>query len=85
MANPQKKVPTTSVDQIRAAFHERMHANHMYGLWELASQMTPYPQAKMIAYMWQWSRPKSIIDESGSAVPGRMGKNMKNPKFKARW
>ena len=66
MAKPQKEA---SVDEARAAFHERMHANHMYGLWELASQMTPHPQPKMIPYMWPWSRLKSIVDESGAAVP----------------
>ena len=42
MAKPQKEAPMASVDEMRAAFHERMHANHMYGLWELASQMTPH-------------------------------------------
>jgi len=56
MAKPQKEVPMASVEQMRAAFHERMHANHMYGLWELASQMTPHPQPKMIPYMWPWSK-----------------------------
>jgi len=52
MAKPQKEVPMASADQMREAFHERMHANHMYSLWELASQMTPHPQPKMIPYMW---------------------------------
>src|SRR5262249_14307257 len=69
MAKPQKEVPMASVEQVRAAFHERMHANHMYGLWELASQMTPHPQPKMIPYMWPCSRLKPIVDESGWAVP----------------
>ena len=69
MAKPQKEVPMASVEQVRAAFHQRMHANHMYGLWELASQMTSHPQPKMIPYMWPWSRLKPIVDESGSAVP----------------
>jgi hypothetical protein len=27
----------------------------MYGLWELASQMTRHPEPKMIPYMWPWS------------------------------
>ena len=53
MAKPQKEASMASVDQMRAAFHERMHANHMYGLWELASQMTPHPQPKMVPYMWK--------------------------------
>src|SRR5262249_43137769 len=69
MAKPQKEVPMASVEQVRAAFHQHMHANHMYGLWELASQMTSHPQPKMIPYMWPWSRLKPIVDESGSAVP----------------
>jgi gentisate 1,2-dioxygenase len=56
-------------DALREAFHQRMHANNMYGLWELASQMTPQPQPKMIAHMWQWSTLEPIITESTSAVP----------------
>src|SRR5262249_57972435 len=88
MAKPQKEAPMASVDQMRAAFHERMHANHMYGLWELASQMTPHPQPKMIPYMWPWSRLKSIVDESGSAVPvGEEGRapQLFNPRPDGRW
>ena len=37
-------------------FHERMHAAHMYGLWELASQMTRHPEPQAIPYMWKASR-----------------------------
>ena len=88
MAKPQKEVPIASVEQMRAAFHERMHANHMYGLWELASQMTPHPQPKMIPYMWPWSRLKSIVDESGSAVPvgeERRALQLFNPGLDGRW
>ena len=36
-------------------FHEKMHAAHMYGLWELASQMTKHPEPKAIPYMWKAS------------------------------
>lgn len=88
MAKAQKDVAVASLDQIRAAFHERMHANHMYGLWELASQMTPCPQPKMIAYMWQWSRLQSIIDESAAAVPvgdERRALQLFNPGLGGRW
>ena len=88
MAKAQREVPITSVDQVRAAFHERMHAYHMYGLWELASQMTPCPQPKMIAYTWQWSRLKSIVDESGAAVPvgeERRALQLFNPGLGGRW
>ena len=57
MAKPEIK---SEADAFRQAFHERMHANHMYGLWELASQMTPHPQPKMIPHMWRWSTTESI-------------------------
>jgi gentisate 1,2-dioxygenase len=73
---------------LREAFHERMHANHMYGLWELASQMTPQPQPKMIAHMWPWSLLESIIDESGEAVPvgdERRALQLFNPGLGGRW
>ena len=56
-------------DSVREAFHERMHANNMYGLWELASQMTAQPQPKMIPHMWPWSVTEAIIAESAAAVP----------------
>lgn len=73
---------------VQEAFHDRMHANHMYGLWELASQMTPHPQPKMIAYMWRWSMLESIIEESGHAVPvgeERRALQLFNPGLGGRW
>ncbi len=85
MAKPEVK---TEADAFRAAFHERMHANHMYGLWELASQMTPNPQPKMIPYMWQWSLLESIVEESGRAVPvgeERRALQLFNPGLGGRW
>jgi gentisate 1,2-dioxygenase len=88
MAKTQKEVSVTSVDQIRAAFHDRMHANHMYGLWELAGQMTRHPQPEMIAYMWRWSLLKSIVEESGEAVPvgeERRALQLFNPGLAGRW
>lgn len=88
MAKPEKKVPTISLDRRREAFHERMHANHMYGLWELASQMTPHPQPKMVAHMWRWSLLESIIEESGKAVPvgdERRALQLYNPGLGGRW
>jgi len=45
--------PRAQPAPFREAFHQRMHSNHMYGLWELASQMTAHPQPKMIPYMWR--------------------------------
>jgi gentisate 1,2-dioxygenase len=85
MAKPEKKVDANS---FREAFHQRMHANHMYGLWELASQMTPQPQPKMIAHMWPWSLLESIISESAEAVPvgdERRALQLFNPGLGGRW
>ena len=85
MAKPEKKVDAVS---FREAFHQRMHANHMYGLWELASQMTPQPQPKMIAHMWRWSLLESIIGESAEAVPvgdERRALQLFNPGLGGRW
>ena len=36
------------------AFHQLIHRNHMWGLWEIASQMTPHPRPEAIAYQWKW-------------------------------
>jgi gentisate 1,2-dioxygenase len=85
MAKPEVK---TEADAFRQAFHERMHANHMYGLWELASQMTSHPQPKMIPHMWRWSTVASIIEESGHAVPvgdERRALQLFNPGLGGRW
>jgi len=85
MAKPEVK---SEADAFREAFHERMHANHMYGLWELASQMTPHPQPKMIPYMWHWSTLASIIEESARAVPvgdERRALQLFNPGLGGRW
>jgi gentisate 1,2-dioxygenase len=85
MAKPEIK---SEADAFRQAFHDRMHANHMYGLWELASQMTPHPQPKMIPHMWRWSTTESIIEESARAVPvgdERRALQLFNPGLGGRW
>jgi gentisate 1,2-dioxygenase len=85
MAKPEKK---KEAEVFRAAFHERMHAAHMYGLWELASQMTSHPEPKMVPYMWRWPLLQSIIDESGEAVPvgdERRALQLFNPGLEGRW
>ncbi len=72
----------------REAFHERMHANNMYGLWELASQMTPHPQPKMIPHMWPWSVTEPMIADSAEAVPvgdERRALQLFNPGLGGRW
>ena len=85
MAKPEIK---SEADAFRAAFHERMHGNYMYGLWELASQMTAHPQPKMIPYMWPWAVTESIIAESAQAVPvgdERRALQLFNPGLGGRW
>jgi len=51
------------------AFHQRIHSNHMWGLWELAAAMTPHPVPQAIPFMWKASLIDSIVKESGAAVP----------------
>ncbi len=85
MAKPEMK---SEADAFREAFHQRMHANHMYGLWELASQMTAHPQPKMVPHMWPWSTTESIIEESARAVPvgdERRALQLFNPGLGGRW
>jgi gentisate 1,2-dioxygenase len=85
MAKPEIR---SEADAFRAAFHERMHANNMYGLWELASQMTPHPQPKMVPHLWPWTTTESIIDESARAVPvgdERRALQLFNPGLGGRW
>ena len=40
---------TTAVEQ---AFHQRMHAAHVYGLWESASELTRHPEPMAIC-LWE--------------------------------
>ena len=73
---------------MREAFHERMHAHHMYGLWELASQMTPHPQPQMIPHMWPWAVVGSIVADSADVVPvgdERRALQLFNPGLGGRW
>ena len=75
-------------DSLREAFHQRLHANHMYGLWELASQMTAQPQPKMVAHMWPWSILEPIVTQSTEAVPvgdERRALQLFNPGLGGRW
>src|SRR2546430_3186090 len=69
-------------------FHEKMHAAHMYGLWELASQMTKHPEPKAIPYMWKASLIESLVREAGEAVPvgeERRALPLLNPSLHGRW
>src|SRR5438874_12784237 len=49
-------------------FHQLIHQNHMWGLWEIASQMTPQPRPEAIAYQWKWALLKEVVKQSASAV-----------------
>src|SRR5262249_38515802 len=51
------------------SFHQLIHQNHMWGLWEIASQMTPQPRPEAIAYQWKWSLLKEVVKQSARAVP----------------
>jgi gentisate 1,2-dioxygenase len=69
-------------------FHERMHAAHMYGLWELASQMTRHPEPSAIPYLWKASLIEAMARESGEVVPvgeERRALQLFNPGLGGRW
>src|SRR3970040_1886164 len=53
-------------------FHRLIHENHMYGLWEVASQMTPQPRPEAIAYQWKWPLLEGVVKESAVAVAVRV-------------
>jgi len=75
----------TAVEQ---DFHERMHAAQMYGLWELASQMTRHPEPKAIPHMWKSSLIEAMVRESGEVVPvgeERRALQLFNPGLDGRW
>jgi gentisate 1,2-dioxygenase len=75
----------TTVEQ---DFHERMHAAQIYGLWELASQMTGHPQPAAIPHMWKSSLIEAMVRESGDVVPvgeERRALQLFNPGLGGRW
>jgi gentisate 1,2-dioxygenase len=73
---------------VEADFHERMHAAGMYGLWELASQMTKHPEPKAVAHMWPASLIEKMVRESSEVVPvgeERRALQLFNPGLEGRW
>jgi gentisate 1,2-dioxygenase len=73
---------------VEADFHERMHASHMHGLWELASEMTKHPEPRAIPYMWKSSLLEAMVRESGEVVPvgeERRALQLFNPGLDGRW
>ncbi len=73
---------------VEAEFHERMHAAGLYGLWELASQMTRQPEPKAVAHLWKASLLEALVRESGEVVPvgeERRALQLFNPGLEGRW
>ena len=69
-------------------FHQRIHDHHMYGLWELASQMTGHPMPQMRAWMWKWWLLDSMIKQSGEVIPvgeERRALQLFNPGLGGQW
>jgi gentisate 1,2-dioxygenase len=70
------------------AFHELIHQNHMWGLWEIASQMTPHPRPEAVPYQWKWSLLQEVVKQSATAVPvgdERRAMQLFNPGLKGQW
>jgi gentisate 1,2-dioxygenase len=69
-------------------FHRLIHENHMYGLWEIASQMTPHPRPEAVAHQWKWSLLERVVKESAVAVPvgdERRAMQLFNPGLNGAW
>src|SRR5207248_11257089 len=69
-------------------FHQLIHENHMYGLWEIASQMTPQPRPEAIAHQWKWPLLERVVKESSTAVPvgdERRAMQLFNPGLNGQW
>src|SRR5688572_11230950 len=70
------------------AFHRLIHENHMYGLWEIASQMTPHPRPEAVPYQWKWSLLEQVAKQSAGAVPvgdERRAMQLFNPGLNGQW
>jgi gentisate 1,2-dioxygenase len=69
-------------------FHQLIHQNHMWGLWEIASQMTPHPRPEAVAHQWKWSLLKEVVKQSSTAVPvgdERRAMQLFNPGLNGQW
>jgi len=81
-------VSQTSATTVAEQFHDLIHSNHMYGLWELASLMTPHPETKLIPYMWPHDLLQRVVEKSGEAVPvgeERRAMQLFNPGLDGQW
>ncbi len=69
-------------------FHKLIHDNHMWGLWEIASRMTPHPRPEMIPYLWKSSLIDAVVRQSCTAVPvgdERRAMQLFNPGLAGEW
>ena len=69
-------------------FHQLIHQNHMWGLWEIASQMTPHPRPEAVPHQWKWSLLKEVVKQSATAVPvgdERRAMQLFNPGLNGQW
>jgi gentisate 1,2-dioxygenase len=60
----------------------------MFGLWELASQMTRHPEPQAIPHMWKAALIEAMVKESGEVVPvgeERRALQLFNPGLGGRW
>lgn len=74
--------------KVEDAFHRLIHENHMWGLWEIASQMTPHPRPEAIPYQWKWSVLEQVVKRSATAVPvgdERRAMQLFNPGLNGQW
>jgi gentisate 1,2-dioxygenase len=77
-----------SLTTVEQDFHQRMHGAHIYGLWELASQMTARPEPRAIPYLWPSSLLEALVRDAGEAVPvgeERRALQLFNPGLAGRW
>src|SRR5436190_868776 len=68
--------------------HQLIHQNHMWGLWEIASQMTPHPRPEAVPHQWKWSLLKEVVKQSSTAVPvgdERLAMQLFNPGLNGQW
>jgi gentisate 1,2-dioxygenase len=69
-------------------FHRLIHDNHMWGLWEIASQMTPTPRPAAVPHLWKWSLLEKVVEQSCVAVPvgdERRAMQLFNPGLAGQW
>ena len=70
------------------AFHKLIHGNSIYGLWEIASQMTPHPLPDAVPHIWKAALLESLVKQSATAVPmgdERRAMQLFNPGLKGAW